>query len=287
MARREYPGGAATQESALCCWVVRSGRRDRSRRLRWVDLMRGRPGPGRAPKDAGYTAAFDRLFEQGRSAVLSGAHYRDTPPADGGRWGLSVVFLPDADCAARLAAVTAEAMSLVGSGHWPTGMPEAVHFTVRAIQVHRSVVPVDDPLVARCAAALGRAAGSSRPVRLRLTGLTLTPSGVMVCAFPEDSAADGFARHLGDELGADGWFEAEYRRDIWYATLVHFSGELRDPQGLVDWVAAGRRLDVGCAAVGEAELLRFRFNGRQPVRVGLARASLGGALVPGPMAVHR
>lgn len=252
------------------------------RRLPRVDVTKRSPVPGEAAKDAGYFAVFDRLFEQGRSAVLFGAHYRDTPPVDGGRWGLSVVFLPDAACMQVLAAVTADVMSLVGDEHWPTGAAEAVHFTVRAVEVHRSVVPAGDPLVARCAAALGRAAAGAQPVRLRLAGLTLTPSGVMACAFPEDGAADDFARRLGDELGPDGWFEANYHRDIWYATLVHFTGELRDPRGLVDWVAARRRLNLGCTAVGAAELLRFRYNGRQPVRVALARATLGGVLTGQP-----
>jgi hypothetical protein len=230
---------------------------------------------------------FDRLFEQGRGAVLSGAHYRDTPPVDGGRWGLSVVFVPDAACMESLATVTADVMDLTGSEHWPTGAPEAVHFTVRAIQVHRSAVPADDPLVSRCAAALGRAAAGARPVRLRLAGLTLTPSGVMACAFPQDDAADEFARRLGVELGPDGWFEADYHRDIWYATLVHFTGELRNPHRLVDWVASRRRLNLGCAVVSEAELLWFRYNGRQPVRVGLARAALGGTPADQPLTVCR
>ena len=70
------------------------------------------------------------------------------------------------------------------------------------------------------------------------------------------------------------------RRDIWYATLVHFTGEIRDRQGLVDWVAARRRLDLGVARIDETELLRFRYDGRQPVRHTLYRAPLGLVLVP-------
>jgi hypothetical protein len=109
----------------------------------------------------------------------------------------------------------------------------------------------------------------------------------MVCAFPDDDAADDFAGRLGAELGADGWFEKAYRRDIWYATLVHFTGELRDPRGLVDWVAARRRLDLGGCAVGGAELLRFRYDGRQPVRVRLARVPLGGVPLGEAATVYR
>ncbi len=222
----------------------------------------------------GYAAAFDRLFERGREAILAGTHYCDTPPVDGGRWGLSVVLQPDTACTARLAAVTAEALAIAGVGHWPTGAPEAVHFTVRAIQAHRAVVQENDPLVVRCAAALERAASRSRPIRLRLSGLTLTPSGVMASAYPVDSAANDFAERLGEELGEDGWFEADFERNIWYATLVHFTGPLGNPTKLVDWVTAQRDLDLGEAAISEAELLRFQFNGHQPVRVALVIAPL-------------
>jgi hypothetical protein len=149
-----------------------------------------------------------------------------------------------------------------------------VHFTVRAIQAHRAVVPENDPLVLRCAAALRRAASRARTVVLRLDGLTLTPSGVMACAYPVDRAADEFAARLGEELGDDGWFEADFNRDIWYATLVHFTGPLDDPAALVDWVSARRDLDAGDGVVEEAELLRFQFDGRQPVRKPLAAAHL-------------
>ena len=242
--------------------------------------MRQSPTAASGAADADYAAVYDRLFAQGRSAVLSGRHYRDAPPVDGGRWGLSVVFLPDGGSTERLAGLTVEAMDIAGHEHWPTGAPQAVHVTVRAIQVHRSVVPPEDPLEVRCAAALTRAAASAHPARLRLTGVTLTPSGVMACAVPVDHAADAFASHLGEELGADGWFEARYRRDIWYATLLHFTTDIRSRQGLVDWVAARRHLDLGVTRADEAELLRFRYDGRQPVRHTVARASLGPARAP-------
>jgi hypothetical protein len=239
----------------------------------------------RASADADYLAVFDRLFERGSRSVRSGTHYLDTPPADGGRWGLSVVFRPDRAVADRLAAVTAQAMELAGPEHWPTGAPQAVHVTVRAIEAHRLVVPPEDPLVMRSAAALGRAAAGAGPVRLRLGGLTLTPSGVMACAFPVDDAAEEFAGRLGVELGADGWFEADFHRDIWYATLVHFTSDISDAKGLVDWVAARRGVDLGIASVDVAELLRFHYNGRQPVGVGIARAELGTGRVVRSVAV--
>ncbi|GIJ70976.1 hypothetical protein [Virgisporangium ochraceum] len=216
--------------------------------------------------------AFDRLFVRGRDAVLSGAHVRDVPPVDGGRWGMSVVLVPDRSTRTALAAATADALAVAGDDHWPTGTPHAVHVTVRAIEPYRTTPPGD--LADRCARALARAAAASGPVGLTFRGLTLTPSGVMACAFPADGAADHFADRLAHELGPDGWFEAAFRRDIRYATLVHFTGDIRDPHALVRFVAERRRRPFGRATIGAAELLRFRYDGRQPVRHRLAAADL-------------
>jgi hypothetical protein len=181
-----------------------------------------------------------------------------------------VVFCPDAEATQRLAEVSEEALTVAGPRHWPTGASDAVHFTVRAIEAHRNAIPDDDPVLTRCAAALNRAS-TAQPVRLQLVGLTLTPSGVMVCAYPTDGAADEFARRLGDELGDDGWFEAALHRDIWYATLVHFTGELADPAGLVQWVAERRQLDLGVVDAATAELVAFRYTGRHMTRVDVSR----------------
>jgi hypothetical protein len=242
-----------------------------------VDALNGRRSSG--PQ---HRLRFDRLFSQGREAVLTGAHFVDVPPAAGGRWGMSAALVPASHMADRLAHVAAELSLLAGPGHWPTGAQDAVHLTVRAIEVHRPGLSDADPLVARCAAGLVRAAARSRPVRFRLYGVTLTPSGVMACAYPVDDAADDFADRLGVELAEDGWFEAAYRRDIWYTTLLHFAAEVRDPAGLVEWVSRRRSMDLGVVELDDAELLTFRYNGRQPVRLALAQAPFDGVHIESP-----
>jgi hypothetical protein len=189
-----------------------------------------------------------------------------------------VVLRPDGATADRLATLTRQVLGVTSEGHWPTGNRESVHFTVRALDVHHATTTIVDPVVQRCALALERAAESCRPIRLRLGGLTLTPSGVMLCAYPIDSAAGEFAARLEAELGPDGWFEQDFDRTIWYSTLVHFTGPIPDTAGLVDWVATRRDLDVGEVTVGQADLVRFRFNGRQPVCSMLVRAELKSGL---------
>ena len=231
---------------------------------------------------------FDQLFEAGRAAVLAGRHQRDNPPVDGGeRWGISVVFRPDDDTVARLDTVTRQAMAVVGPDHWPTGNPRALHITVRALEGHRTGVAPDDPAVARYGRALRRATRGARPARFGITGLTLTPGGVMACLRPEDDAADSFATRIADELGADAAYEADFHRDIWYSTLVHFAGPLADPPALVDFVAAARSHHLGPVRAGAAEVIHWRYDGRQTVREVIHRSTMEGAAKAGERAESR
>jgi hypothetical protein len=113
-------------------------------------------------------------------------------------------------------------------------------------------------------------------VRLRLSGLTLTPSGIMVCAYPADRAAGDFAARLAAALGPDGWFEEHYDRNIWYATVLHFAAAIEDRAALVRWVADRRDLPLGEARFDAADLVRFEHRAGHPAPVSLARAPFAG-----------
>lgn len=81
-----------------------------------------------------------------------------------------------------------------------------------------------------------------------------------------------FAARLAEELGADAWFERDFDRNIWYSTLVHLTGPIADPAGLVDWVASRRDLALDAITVRASDLVRFRFGGRRPICQTLSRA---------------
>ncbi|HSE08195.1 MAG TPA: hypothetical protein VLB29_05975 [Nocardioidaceae bacterium] len=214
---------------------------------------------------------FDRLFLEGSRAVLAREHTVDAPPTlPGERWGPSVCLRPDPVTAGALDALTRQALEYVGPGHWPTGASRSSHFTVRVLDGYREDLTPDAAATGPHLAAMREAAGSAGPLRLRLTGLTLTPASVMAAAEPEGSGATTFAAAVADALGEHGWFEAGSHRSIWYANLVHFTGPIAHPAALVDWVAQRRRLDLGVAAV-EPELLDWVFAQGQMVPVVLGR----------------
>jgi hypothetical protein len=211
------------------------------------------------------TCRFDELYEEAVPLLLAGAHQRDVPPTEGGRWPVSVFLAPSGAVAERLHGLTAEAARIAGPGHFWTGARGFAHFTVRALETYRESASAADDVVRRWTAAMTAAAARCRPVGLRLTGLTLTAGTVMARAEPLDDAAWEFMAVLAEELGEDGWFEAGFRRTIWYANLLHFAADLADPAALVDWVSERRNLALGNCVLPAAQLVRFVFDKRGSV----------------------
>ena len=218
------------------------------------------------------TGTFERLAAEGAAHTLAGTHTRESPPVEGApRWPVSCLLLPHADLAGHLDTVTAQAAQLAGGAHWRTGARGFAHVTVRALEHHRAEVPAGDETVARYGAALQRAAARCGPVSLLVAGLILTPATLMACATQVDGSADRLADAFAGELGADGWREHGFRRDIWYVNLLHLSADVAHPRSLVDWVAARRHLPLGEMTATEAHLVRYRWvegpgsRGMQPV----------------------
>ena len=225
--------------------------------------------------DEGFRATFDRLCEQGCAATLAGSHQKDVPPAAGGRWGLSAVATFDDQTCQQLEVWAGELQQLAGDRHWPTGAPGSAHVTVRAIQPHRPDLDRHDPFASRCARAVGRAAaGVNRPVVFRLRGLALSPAGVMACLYPVDATAGTLAAAVRRELDADGWLEESYTRTIWYSSLLHFTGGIDDPTGLVRWVRERRDLKAADAQATRLQLVTFRHDRNRMVPVVLDQARL-------------
>lgn len=187
---------------------------------------------------------------------------------------MSVVLRPDDATAARLEQVAEQLLELAGEHHWPTGSRASAHVTVRPLEPWRALPSADDPQVRGYAEGLRAAAACCAPIRLRLRGLTLADAGVLACAWPADEAAEEFAACLRRTWGTSRWSD----RDIWYATVVHFAGAIRDPARLVHWVKAHREWDLGEFTCDEAILTAFRYNGRQAVPVPLVSARLAASV---------
>ena len=233
---------------------------------------------------------LDALHEKGRTALLGGHPVLDSPPGPGSRrWGLSVLVRPGADLAARLGAVTADLVALAGPGQWATGAADTSHLTLYSLEPHRPGVTLDDPAARRYADAVRAVGASCGPATFAVTGLVLTPGGVVAAAEPADDGARALRPALVAALGGD-VFEASYRGDTWWLSLVHLATPLADPAGLVQHVDACRHEPLGFLRAGYVELVRYDHRGgpggERMVPVPLASAGLTGVPERADRAAH-
>lgn len=78
----------------------------------------------------------------------------------------------------------------------------------------------------------------------------------MAALQPVDGEADRLAALLAEELGPDGWYEADMQRTIWYATLLHFAAPIARPAG---FVADRRHRSLGDIDIDRLSVVRFDY----------------------------
>jgi len=218
---------------------------------------------------------FDHLFTEGQEAVLTGTHQVESEPANGRpRWAIGAVLRPDDRAAQVIEEVAKAAAGIVGRDHWLAGAVSSSHLSLRRhLEPYRRPVLPADALVARYAAALHMAVQDVGPIRFTVNGLTLTPISVMASAAPADDAADELATAFATALLAKGCPDAGITPDIWYVNLVYFTGLIRDPRHLADWVAAHRQMEITELQVTGIQIVRWDYTGTGMVPVVLAAAA--------------
>jgi hypothetical protein len=207
---------------------------------------------------------FERIMEQGRSAVLAGDHRAEAPPSEGGRWGTSVVAMPTGLVAEELDRLTTEVIDLAGRCHWRSARRGRAHLTVRALEPFTTSV-IHSERASRYRRAMREALARWGPVELDFDGIVLAPTGVMATASSPDARAHRLRSRFAEELGAGGWLEDTYyengRDPIWYCTLVHFTGPIADPVGLVRWVEDCSTMPIGRESYPSLALCQWSFDG--------------------------
>lgn len=203
---------------------------------------------------------FDDLFAEGRRGLLNGTHKRQSPPSEGAsRWGVGAVLRPDPAAADAVEKVAKAAAAFVGDSHWLAGATASSHLTLRGrMEPYRSAVPAGDPLVDRYVAALRTAATRCGPLRFTVTGLTLTPVSVMACAAPADTAANDLASAFSAALGGLGCGNSGAEPSIWYLNLVYYTGPVRSPRALIDWVQERRQTWITDIVVTSIQLVHWQ-----------------------------
>lgn len=219
---------------------------------------------------------FDDLGAAGRAAVLAGEHRIESPPdADGDRWGPSVVLRPDAKTLSRVERWVLEVLPLVGPGHWATGSSKTAHITVRSLGPRRSSDSAGE-LTERFGRAVAAASEAVGSVQFDMGAVLLSPISVMLALHPVGDSAARLAAALEEALGQEGWFEKGRPRDIWYLNVVHFTGSIADPRGLVQWVETRDGSEGSPVHAESLEAVQWEFERQQMLPLQFAAFPLGG-----------
>lgn len=204
------------------------------------------------------------LHERGREAILDGTEAHDQPPGPAShRWGLSTLVRADG-AVPGVAALTVEAVSLAGPGHWRTGRDGSAHLTILSLEPYRPLPSPDDPRRIRYERAVRTVAGEVGPVAFELRGLSLTPGGVVARSEPVNDAARAVRPRLIEALGEDAEYEREYRADAWWCSLLHFAQPVQRRAELVDWVATHEDDQLGTVTADELEFVHYAFDATAP-----------------------
>ncbi|MBF8186803.1 hypothetical protein ITP53_13835 [Nonomuraea sp. K274] len=203
---------------------------------------------------------FSEFRAKGRTAILAGRTSHDIPMVEGAtRWGAAAVLRPTGEIVDRL---TELAATIEAPGHWVHGGP-ALHVTLRSLEPYRDRIPEADPLRRAYAEALKEAAADLPPARLRLAGVSPHQGGVLVCGHPEDDTLSIMWKRFAHALESRGIRDLEYgrTRDLWYVSLVHFTGPLTNPHELADWCDRHADTALGVAELPTAEIVKFTHTG--------------------------
>jgi hypothetical protein len=228
----------------------------------------------KAPRVRGF-AGFDRLFAEGRQALLTGTHRVESAPADGcQRWAVGAVLRPDPQAAEAIERTAKAAAAVVGANHWLAGAARSSHLTLRrGLERDRRPIPPGDPRVTCYATAMRSAAKAAGPVRYAVTGVTLTPVSVMACAIPVDTAAEDLAAAFDAALHTEECHDAGSRPELWYVNLVYFTGPVRDAEELIGWVEARREVQLADVRITALQIVRWQYTANGMMPIVLASAS--------------
>lgn len=202
---------------------------------------------------------YDRIHESSRSAVLNGTYRDDTVPTDADpRWGLSLVALPPADLAERLAGLAADLAARATNPHVPYEAAN-VHVTVRSLEGYASVIP--PAVVATYADRVGRLLTGLDELTIAFGGTAVASTGVIARGFPNHTL-----RELRDRLRRDAAEhppllypsgDAGRVRDTAHASLLVFRAGFGPDPDLVRAVEAARH-EFGAFTTRRLALVSYR-----------------------------
>jgi 2'-5' RNA ligase len=205
-------------------------------------------------------AIYDMLWNTGFDPVSRGDVEIDpyiSNPGSDRRRGLTLIFRPPSAVKSKILDFLAEIQALEPDQYYYTAAN--LHFTVlslfTAITDHR---PEYERLPAYESAAQ-KAVLSCQPFSMRLAGLTVSKSAVMLCGFPEDDRLNELRGNLRRHLIQGGLSQGLDRRYILvgaHTTVMRFAAPLKSPAAFSQFLLENKHRPFGTFQVDELQLVK-------------------------------
>jgi hypothetical protein len=228
--------------------------------------------------DLSIAASYDRDWDAAADLLRAGAYIGEEPPAEGSlRWGVSVVVTMGADVGGTLGAV-AENLRRRCRGAHLVYRRDDLHATVRSLEGYRTVV--DEGALTRYADTVRTACRGVGPVRLRLRGLSGSPTCLLVRGYPGRGMTElrrrlhriAAANTPPGPLGVD----AARIRASAHVTLAVLRPEGGPEPELCAFVDANRATELGVVEATGLSIVRYDWQADRIAMRQIARIEIDG-----------
>lgn len=201
---------------------------------------------------------YAQMWDTARSCFLEGKTVSDPrldDPADD-RYGITLLLRPDPATANRIHHFLQEMAGLEPEQYYYPLSDQ--HLTILSIISCYSGFELNQIDLTAYDTHIREALQGTPPISIHFTGITASPSTVLIQGFPEDDALQRLRdqlRHIFKKSALQHSIDSRYRLFTAHSTVIRFRKPLRNPQTFAHHLEKYREADFGWATAKQIELV--------------------------------
>ncbi len=206
------------------------------------------------------TAIYDMLWNTSYDAVSRGQIDIDphiTHPESDHRRGLTLIIRPSPAITSGICAFLAEVKKFEPDQYYYSA--SNLHFTVLSLFTATTKYQQEYDRLPLYEEAVEESLREATPFVLKLSGLTVSKSAVLLCGFPRPDMVNSIRCKLREILTKDGLaggLDTRYLLVGNHTTIVRFSAPLRDPAAFSQFLLDNKGREFGRLEVNELQLVK-------------------------------
>lgn len=207
-----------------------------------------------------FIAIYDMLWNTSFDAVSRGEIDIDphiTHPESDHRRGLTLIIRPSPSFVEKILSFLDEIKKLEPDQYYYSA--SNLHFTVLSLFTATTDFQQEYDRLSLYKDAVEAALRGAHPFVLKLSGLTVSKSAVLLCGFPQPDEVNSIRRKLRENLmknGLGGGLDTRYVLVGNHTTITRFSAPLRDPRKFSQFLLENKGRKFGQLEVNELQLMK-------------------------------